>query len=153
MVFTTEGFIYIHIYIYIYIYIYIFKFFHQNINQSETGINLGDKKILFNAMMDMFSPFKDVLKHNGMDYNSFYLFSLLNCVKYRLLKNILNHWNGIWENYILLNHATLYLLFLHQITISPKPLVKKLSGKLFSWISRCSYHTYWPIILYWYRYH
>ena len=69
----------------------MFKFLHQNINQSETGTDLGDKKLLFKAMMDTFSPFKDVLKYNAMHYTSFYSFSLLNCVKYRLQNNILNH--------------------------------------------------------------
>ena len=63
----------------------------QQAQQMARSGGIGLSESLFNAMMDMFSPFKDVLKHNGMDYNSFYLFSLLNCVKYRLLKNILNH--------------------------------------------------------------
>ena len=91
-----QIYIYIYIQIYIYIYIYIYIQIYQiyilkYINHSETGIDLRDKKLLFKAMMDTFSSFTDVLKHNAMHCNSFYLFSLLNCVKYRRQNNILNH--------------------------------------------------------------
>ena len=62
------------------------KSLHHKINQSETGIDLGDKKLLFKAMkamMDTISLFQDILKHNAMHYNS-----LLFILSIKIVSNI-----------------------------------------------------------------
>ena len=128
--------IYIHMYIQISS-IYIFKY----INQPETGIDSYMIKNYYSKQWWIQFHFLKMLWSTMQCTITLSLVSNIGC------KTIF--WITEMESE---KSATLYLLFFHQITISPEPLVKKcLPNFLHELVG--SYHTYWPITLYWYRYH
>ena len=100
--------------------IYIFKY----INQPETGI---DCYVIRNYYS---KPWWIQFHFLKMLWCTMQCTITLSYVKYRLQNNILNQWNGVWENCHIIS------VVLTSVNNFSWATCKKMSSKLSSWISR-----------------